>query len=226
MATAASQTKPKPRAAKAAPRDAAADAAVAAVIGAGVQAAARGWTPATAGNFSARVDAERIAITRSGVDKGAITPADVAILTLAKPKAPGISAEAPLHVALFEARSDIRAVSHVHSPAAVVASRLAEDAGDIRLQGWELQKALAGVTSHEQTVVIPVLPNDQDTDRLAAAAMARLAGPADGAVIAPGYLIAGHGLYAWGGSPEEAWRHVEAIETVLAHELELERRRS
>ncbi|MBV8642880.1 MAG: class II aldolase/adducin family protein, partial [Candidatus Eremiobacteraeota bacterium] len=34
-------------------------------------AAARGWVPATAGNFSRRVDAGHAAVTRSGIDKGA-----------------------------------------------------------------------------------------------------------------------------------------------------------
>jgi methylthioribulose-1-phosphate dehydratase len=203
----------------------AADAAVEAVIAAGARSASRNWTPATAGNFSARVDAKRIAVSRSGVDKGAMTSADVTVISLARPRAPGISAEAPLHVALYKAHPEVAHVWHVHSPAAVVISRLAEDDGQVWLRGWELQKVLGGVRSHEETVVIPVLPNDQDTERLAAAAMLRLAAPVRGAIMAPGYLIAGHGLYAWGGSPEEAWRRVEALETMLAHQLEFDRRR-
>ena len=60
------------------------EAAVAAVIEAGARAAARGWTPATAGNFSAAIDENTIAITRTGVDKGALTPDDVATLDLAE----------------------------------------------------------------------------------------------------------------------------------------------
>ncbi|MFN5017663.1 class II aldolase/adducin family protein, partial [Bradyrhizobium sp.] len=51
--------------------------AVDAVIEAGRRSAERGWVPATSGNFSIRVDAERIAVTRSGVDKGRLTPNDV-----------------------------------------------------------------------------------------------------------------------------------------------------
>ena len=38
-----------------------------------------------------------------------------------------------------------------------------------------------------------------------------------------GYLIAGHGLYTWGRSVEEACRHVEAFEFLLACEIELRR---
>jgi methylthioribulose-1-phosphate dehydratase len=36
-----------------------------------------------------------------------------------------------------------------------------------------------------------------------------------------GYLIAGHGLYAWGRDLAEARRHLEAFEFMLACELEL-----
>jgi methylthioribulose-1-phosphate dehydratase len=205
-------------------RDGAAQVAIEAVIAAGARAAARHWAPATAGNFSVRVDLKRIAITRSGADKGAMRPADVIVLPLAAPKVPGVSAEAPLHVRLYEAK-DISAVWHVHSPAAVVASRLKARDGAIVLEGWELLKVLKGVTTHEARVSIPVLANDQDTDRLAEEAARRMAAPPRLAIPAPGYLIDGHGLYAWGGSPQEAWRHLEAIETLLQYELELERRR-
>ncbi len=48
-----------------------------AVIEAGRAAAARGWVPATSGNFSARIDERSFAVTRSGVDKGALTADDI-----------------------------------------------------------------------------------------------------------------------------------------------------
>ena len=38
-----------------------------------------------------------------------------------------------------------------------------------------------------------------------------------------GYLIEGHGLYAWGRDVGEAMRHLEAIEFMLSAELELRR---
>ena len=31
----------------------------------------------------------------------------------------------------------------------------------------------------------------------------------------PGFLIAGHGLYAWGATLADAWRHLEALEFLL-----------
>jgi methylthioribulose-1-phosphate dehydratase len=197
--------------------------AVEAVIEAGRKAAARGWVPATSGNFSARIDEHTIAITRSGTDKGALTRADILIVDLDAPD-PRASAEAPLHYALYRDFVGIGAINHIHSPAASVLSRsLAE--GALRLEGWELQKAFAGIRSHEAAVDVPVFANDQDTVRLAAAASARLA-EAGNSTFAPGYLIAGHGLYAWGASPNEAWRHTEALETLLAYQLSYERLRA
>jgi len=40
--------------------------------------------------------------------------------------------------------------------------------------------------------------------------------PSERAVTAPGFLLAGHGLYAFGRDAEEAFRHTEALETLFA----------
>ena len=63
---------------------------------------------------------------------------------------------------------------------------------------------------------VPVLPNTQDMDELAARVEARL-----GEQPMWGYLIDGHGLYAWGRDMAEARRHLEAFEFLLGCELEL-----
>ena len=197
--------------------------AVAAVIDAGRKAALRHWVPATSGNFSARIDDNTIAITRSGTDKGALSRADVLIVDLDTPD-PRASAEAPLHYALYRDLPSVNAVFHIHSPAATMLSHAL--AGDgVRLSGWELLKAFAGVRSHEAEIDVPVFRNDQDTVRLAALASHRFA-QADRAQLSPGYVIAGHGLYAWGTSPAEAWRHTEALETLLTYQLNQERLRA
>ena len=126
----------------------------------------RGWLPATSGNLSARIDARQIAITRSGPDKGNLVADDILVVDLDNPPA-AASAEAPLHYALYTDHPQIAAIVHVHSPAATVLSRLRERDGAVSFSGWELQKALAGVRSHEETVRLPIVANDQDTDRLA-----------------------------------------------------------
>ncbi len=143
-----------------------ADAAVEAVIAAGRDASRRGWVPATSGNFSVRIDATKIAITRSGVDKGALTPADVLIQPLGASLLPGSSAEAALHLRHYRDHSTVNAIFHIHGPFSSVIGR-SRDAGEaVLLQGWELQKALAGITTHEVTVEVPVFANDQNVDAL------------------------------------------------------------
>jgi methylthioribulose-1-phosphate dehydratase len=197
--------------------------AVEAVIQAGRFAAGRGWVPATSGNFSARIDPGRIAITRSGREKGSLAPGDICALTLAEPLPSGISAEAPLHVALYSKMPGIGAVFHVHSPAAAVISRLHANAPFLRLQGWELQKAFTGVASHEAAVEVPIFANDQDTVALARRIEAVLFEEILDTTRAPGYLLAGHGLYAWGATPAEASRHLEAFDALFGLELEMMR---
>lgn len=197
--------------------------AVAGVIAAGRASAERHWVPATSGNFSVRIDAETIAITRSGVDKGNLQSSDILIQPLAEPLLPGSSAEAELHTALYRKRPDLGAIFHVHSPAATVLSRLALPEGRLRLTGWELQKALTGVRTHEATVEVPVFANDQDIPALSGRVEARLAEPTRDALLAPGYLLAGHGLYAWGATEADAARHLEALETLFEFELSYRR---
>ena len=97
--------------------------AVAAVIEAGRK-AARHWVPATSGNFSARIDENTIAITRSGTDKGALTRADMLVVDLDAPD-PRASAEAPLHYALYRDFPAVNAIFHIHSPSASVLSQRA-----------------------------------------------------------------------------------------------------
>jgi len=179
-------------------------------------AAARGWIAATSGNFSRRLDARHALVTRSGIDKGAIGPGDVAVVPLDGPVPAGMSAETPLHLARYRADAAIGAIVHVHTVAATVLSRAGLAAGRVRFTGFEMQKALAGVTTHDGAVDLPVFANDQDTVALAAVVEARLAG----AALVPGYLLAGHGLYAWGATMADARRHLEGLEFLLACTLE------
>jgi methylthioribulose-1-phosphate dehydratase len=198
------------------------DAAVESVIAAGRYAAARHWVPATSGNFSVRIDEARIAITRSGVDKGALTPNDVLIQPIDGPLVPGSSAEAALHVRRYGDEPGIRAIFHIHGLYSTVIARAHADSGAVELTGWELQKALSGVTTHEATVEVPVFDNDQDVAALSVRVADRLARPSrPGHGRAPGYLLAGHGLYAWGRTPREAARHLETLEVLFAQIITL-----
>jgi methylthioribulose-1-phosphate dehydratase len=183
-------------------------------------AASRGWVPATSGNFSRRIDAGHAAVTRSGIDKGAIRPGDVAVIAIAGPVPAGMSAETPLHLARYRSDPAIGAIFHVHTIASTVISRLQEHDGIVATDGFEMHKAI-GLDTHESVVKIPVFANNQDTERLAGAIEARI-GP-NAAV--PGFLLAGHGLYAWGATAADARRHVEALEFLIACHLEERRLR-
>ena len=192
------------------------------IIAAGAFVAGRGWTPATAGNLSERIDATTRAITASGVDKGLLRSTDVLPYDLAANRVRGArasSAETALHAERYQADAAIGAVIHVHARSATVVSMLGGAGDAVRLEGYELVKALAGVRTHATGITVPIFANTQDMDGLAAAVRARLS------TVTPcfGYLLAGHGLYAWGATMADALRHTEALEFLLG--CELERRR-
>jgi methylthioribulose-1-phosphate dehydratase len=181
----------------------------------------RGWTPATSSNFSRRIDAQNVAITVSGRDKGRLTEADIMVVDLdGQPVATSHrpSAETLLHTQLYKRYPEIGCVLHTHSQTQTVASRLYAGQGHVHLEGYELLKAFAGTTTHETELDLPVYPNTQDMPTLAAQVDATLDKQAMW-----GYLIDGHGLYAWGRDMPEARRHLEAFEFLLGCELELRR---
>ncbi len=67
---------------------------------------------------------------------------------------------------------------------------------------------------------VPVFANSQDTVALADEVEARWRSET---ASAPGYLLAGHGLYAWGRDGRETLRHLEAFDVLLQLQLEWER---
>ena len=178
-----------------------------------------GWTPATSSNFSQRLDGAHAAITVSGRDKGRLVEDDIMVVdfdgrAVGRPLRP--SAETRLHTQLYRRFPEIGCVLHTHSPVQTVASRLYAGQGRVRLEGYELLKAFEGNSTHEMAIDVPVFANTQDMGVLAAQVDALL----DRQPLW-GYLIDGHGLYAWGRSMAEARRHLEAYEFLLGCELEL-----
>jgi methylthioribulose-1-phosphate dehydratase len=180
--------------------------------------AQRGWTPATSSNFSMRLDEKHAAITVSGRDKGRLTEADIMAVDLqgqAVNPAQKPSAETLLHTHLYARFPDIGCVLHTHSMNQTLASRLYAEQGFIRFEGYELIKAFRGQNTHDTHYDLPIFPNTQDMPALAAQVEAKLdQGPLWG------YLINGHGLYAWGRDMMEARRHLEAFEFLISCELE------
>jgi len=175
--------------------------------------AAQGWCQGTGGNFSVTLEREpvRLLITRSGVHKRHLTPDD---LMLVGPRGRAVagetaqpSAEAALHAVIVPA-TGAGAVLHVHSVPNTLLGEHFLKQGGFALRGYEMLKGLEGVTTHEAEVSVPVLRNSQDMDGLAEE-VERLLAARPGL---RGFLLAGHGLYAWGDSLAQAHRHVEIFE--------------
>ena len=181
--------------------------------------AALGWTPATSSNFSRRLDDRHAAITVSGRDKGRLTRDDIMVVDFeGRPDATDQrpSAETLLHTQLYARFPEIGCVLHTHSRTQTVASRLYAAEGRVHLEGWELLKAFHGNDTHEAAIDVPVLPNTQDMPFLAAQVEKLL-----DTQCLWGYLIDGHGLYAWGRDMTEARRHLDAFEFLFACEMDL-----
>jgi methylthioribulose-1-phosphate dehydratase len=138
----------------------------------------------------------------------------------ARPSAarPAPSAETLLHTQLYRRFPEIGCVLHTHSRVQTVASRLYAPQGYVRFEGYELQKAF-GQQHPRGAMDVPVLPNTQDMP----ATRWRGSRPLLDAQPLWGYLIDGHGLYAWGRDMAEARRHLEAFEFLLDCELDLRR---
>lgn len=174
----------------------------------------RQWCLATGGNFSVRIDKARCLITRSGVDKSALTVDDLMVCNLdGTPADTSLkpSAEAALHTCLYQLDDRAGSVLHTHSVVSTVVSRAA--AAELVIRGFEMQKAIDGVKSHDERLLIPVLENSQDMSQLAGTVRERYA---LGHMRGCGFLVRGHGLYAWGESLAAAQRHIEGLEFLLS----------
>jgi methylthioribulose-1-phosphate dehydratase len=174
----------------------------------------RGWVPATSGNFSVRVSdgpSQRIFITPSGIDKGAVTPAH--LLEIDKEGQPlkgngKPSAEAGLHLVVYRARPSAGAVLHVHTVWNTMVSVHYVGKECVPIEGYEILKGLSGVATHEHVERIPLLENTQDY----AVLCTRMKDALTNYPTAHGVLLSRHGLYTWGQSVAEARRHLEALE--------------
>ncbi len=178
---------------------------------------ARGWSPATSTNYSVRrMGQGGFTISRSGVDKSAFSEADFMDVDVEGHPLPDYahvkpSAETLLHALIYRVFPETKAILHTHSVVNTVFSKKQLEKGHAQFTGYELQKAIAGETTHESTLELPVFPNSQDMRRLCDLMEPYfLQHPA-----CKGFLLAGHGLYAWGADVAEAKRHVEAFEFLM-----------
>lgn len=171
---------------------------------------ARGWVPATSGNFSVRAG-NRIFITPSGLDKGKLTRDDLLEIDMEGAVLGGNgrpSAETGLHTVIYRERPQARAILHVHTVWNTLLSGRFEPEGFVPFRGYELLKGLSGVQTHEHEERVPIIPNTQEYAPLAK----KLKGVLQENAAAHGVLLSRHGLYTWGESVADARRHLEALE--------------
>jgi ribulose-5-phosphate 4-epimerase/fuculose-1-phosphate aldolase len=159
----------------------------------------RGLSPGQSGNVSAR-DEGLLWITPRGQGLGEVRPASLVVIwpdgrTLAEPGlAP--SSELQLHQAIYQARPDVQAIVHVHSPKATTMAVLRQP-----LEAPILTEMLGMVDA------VPVVPmHPPGTSELAMAA-------ANALQAANAVLLANHGVIATGRTLEEAGANLELVES-------------
>jgi methylthioribulose-1-phosphate dehydratase len=172
----------------------------------------RGWNLGTSGNFSGVLNLAplRLAITASGLDKGALTvesflQIDENARVLEGKGRP--SAETSLHLSIVRMRG-AGAVLHTHSVWSAILSEAFHEAGGFFIEGFEMLKGLEGVSTHEHKEWLPILENSQDYQTLSQAVEEVLQNHPQ----AHGFLLRRHGLYTWGVDLASAKRHIEIFE--------------
>ncbi len=173
----------------------------------------RGWVLGTSGNFSALLGRAPLSlcITASGNEKGGLTGKH--FLTVdgdgrvsdgeGKP-----SAETLLHLAIYRLRPEAGSILHTHSVWGTILSDEFFEQGAIEIEGYEMLKGLAGVTTHEHKESLPIVENSQDYIALSHVIENVLNENAD----IHGVYLRRHGLYTWGKDIAEAKRHIEIFE--------------
>lgn len=159
---------------------------------------ARGLVAASEGNLSCRLDDGRVLCTPTLVCKGFLRPGDLCTVGLDGGRAGGTrraTSELKLHLELYRAAPEVRAVVHSHAPHAVA---------------WSLTRTAlpAGLLAEVDLFVGPVARVGYETP--GTEAFARLIRPH--ARRATAALLSHHGLVTWGPSLEWAWMRTEIVE--------------
>jgi len=173
----------------------------------------RGWVLGTSGNFSMLLARKplRVCVTASGIEKGKLDETnflelddDAEILQgFGKP-----SAETLIHLTIYRFLPKARSILHTHSVWGTILSDQFFEQGAIEIEGYEMLKGLAGVTTHEHRERVPIVENSQDYVALAHV-IENVIRENDGI---HGIYLRRHGLYTWGETVSDARRHVEIFE--------------
>ena len=175
----------------------------------------KGYAPATSSNYSVREASEPCFwVSESGIDKGDFALqhfmlVDATGSPLQDPRRP--SAETGLHALIYAHCPTAQCVLHTHTVYNTILSQYYAAAGQLELCNYEVLKGLTGITTHTQTVKIPIFANTQHIPDLCADLAAYWRENPD----IRAFLIDGHGLYTWASTPADTKRHIEVLEFLL-----------
>ncbi len=158
----------------------------------------RGLVVATDGNLSARLAGGTFLCTPTAASKGELSPRDLVVVDGNGRKVRGArapSSEIGLHLALYRARPDARAVIHAHPP---VATGFA--CAGLSLEEPLVSEVVMGLGS------VPLAPYATTGTPALGKALARIAREHDAA------LLANHGVVVLGASVQQAFWKVETLE--------------
>jgi methylthioribulose-1-phosphate dehydratase len=173
----------------------------------------RGWVLGTSGNFSMLTsrDPMRVSITASGLEKGYLDDASFLEIDTDGNIVGGFgkpSAETSIHLTIYRELPGVGSVLHTHSVWGTILSDIFLDRGAIEIEGYEMLKGLAGVTTHEHNERVPILPNSQDYQQLSGDIENMMRRQKE----IHGFYLHRHGLYTWGDTVAVARRHIEIFE--------------
>jgi len=181
----------------------------------GAQFHTRGWSCGTSSNYSLLVSRRpfHLLITATGRDKSRLTQADFTLVgddgSILDERLPTPSAETLLHIAAAR-HAQAGAVLHTHYVRATLLSDIYARDGGFSIEGYEMLKGLDGISTHDSHKWVEIFENTQHIPTLADTVRTRMADLDN--PLRHGFLIRGHGLYAWGRDLSEARRHVEIFE--------------
>lgn len=197
-------------------REAGGDRAAAGIVDAGRRLVAAGLVAGADGNLSVRLDADRVLVTPAGVGKGALDPRQLVVVDLEGVVVDGglkvyhgmkveggvvaegaarPSTELAVHLAIYRARADVRAVVHAHPPTATGFALAGED-----LMAPLLPEIILGLGG------VPLVPYATPGSPSLADAAGGMAGAHDA------LLLANHGAVTMGATLELALQRMETLE--------------
>jgi L-ribulose-5-phosphate 4-epimerase len=190
------------------------------VLEANLELVRKGLVILTFGNVSG-IDraAGLMAIKPSGVSYDAMKTEDIVLVNLEGRTVEGKlhpSSDTPTHLALYQAFPEIGGISHAHSSAATA---FAQAVAEIPCLGTTHADHFNGPVPVTRFLTKAEVENDYEgetgrviVERFAALKLKPLEMPA--------VLVAGHGPFTWGRTPDEAIEHALILETVAAIALQ------